>query len=199
MSKYSALPVICGTGKIFSWPCRHYNGAIFMLTWKAIQHSMNTCLHCTAALNCGTETCPICNQPHSVRAGNSNSRDVSVVASPPSFSRPPPERPGELTRIKAYWFAYYPDNVGVFKILNSSTTIATNNSEWVVQELNSQLQTWISLRVSSPGRSGGGREKEGGLATTDTSLEFEYLHRKRGCQMLIGAGDICNDVITPGT
>ena len=30
---------------------------------------------------------------------------------------------------KADCFAYYPDNVGVFKILNRSTTIATNNSD----------------------------------------------------------------------
>ena len=29
-----------------------------------------------------------------------------------------------------------------------------------------------------------GREKEGELATT--SLEFEYLHRKTQCEMLIG-------------
>ena len=32
------------------------------------------------------------------------------------------------------------------------------------------------------------REKEGELATT--SLEFEYLHRKSQCEMLIGADDI---------
>ena len=37
-------------------------------------------------------------------------------------------------------------------------------------------------------------EKEGELATT--SLEFEYLHRKSRCDMLIGGDDICNDVIT---
>ena len=42
---------------------------------------------------------------------------------------------------------------------NSNMTIATNNWYWVVQELNSQLKTWISLRVSSPGRSGGGAGK----------------------------------------
>ena len=41
-----------------------------------------------------------------------------------------------------------------------------------------------------------GREKEGELATT--SLEFEYLHRKSPCEMLIG-GDDSNDVITLGT
>ena len=40
-----------------------------------------------------------------------------------------------------------------------------------------------------------GREKEGELATT--SLEFQYLHRKSRCEMLIGGDDISNDVITP--
>ena len=35
------------------------------------------------------------------------------------------------------------------------------------------------------------REKEGGLATT--SLEFEYMHRKSQCEMLIGGDDISND------
>ena len=43
-----------------------------------------------------------------------------------------------------------------------------------------------------------GQEKEGELATT--SLEFEYLHRKSRCEMLIGGDDnISNDVITLGT
>ena len=42
-----------------------------------------------------------------------------------------------------------------------------------------------------------GREKEGELATT--SLEFEYLHQKSQCEMLIGRDDISNDVITLGT
>ena len=64
----------------------------------------------------------------------------------------------------------------------------------MVQELNSQLQTWISLRVSSPWRSDGGAGKVGELATRGTSLEFEYLHRKRRCEMLIGGDDISNDV-----
>ena len=41
------------------------------------------------------------------------------------------------------------------------------------------------------------REKERELATT--SLEFEYLHRKSWCEMLIGGDDISNDVITLGT
>ena len=42
-----------------------------------------------------------------------------------------------------------------------------------------------------------GREREGELATT--VLEFQYLHRKRRCEMLIGGDDISNDVITLGT
>ena len=42
-----------------------------------------------------------------------------------------------------------------------------------------------------------GREKEGELATV--SLEFEYLHRKSRCEMLIGGHDINNDVVTNGT
>ena len=42
-----------------------------------------------------------------------------------------------------------------------------------------------------------GRDKKGELATT--SLEFEYLHRKSRCEMLIGGDDISNDVITLGT
>ena len=40
-------------------------------------------------------------------------------------------------------------------------------------------------------------QKEGELAIT--SLEFEYLHRKSRCEMLIGGDDISNDVITLGT
>ena len=40
------------------------------------------------------------------------------------------------------------------------------------------------------------RENEGGLATT--SLEFEYLHWKSQCEMLIDGDDISNDVITLG-
>ena len=42
-----------------------------------------------------------------------------------------------------------------------------------------------------------GWEKEGELATT--SLEFEYLHWKSRCAMLIGRDDISNDIITLGT
>ena len=42
-----------------------------------------------------------------------------------------------------------------------------------------------------------GREKERKLATT--ALEFEYMHQKSQCEMLIGRDDISNDVITLGT
>ena len=42
-----------------------------------------------------------------------------------------------------------------------------------------------------------GKEKEGELATR--SQEFEYLHQKSRCEMLIGGDDISNDVITLGT
>ena len=59
------------------------------------------------------------------------------------------------------------------------------------------FSTESSLFSSSPGRSGGEAGKEGELATT--SLEFEYLHRKSRCEMLIGGDDISNDVITLGT
>ena len=41
-----------------------------------------------------------------------------------------------------------------------------------------------------------GWEKDGELATT--SLEFDYLHPKSQCEMLIGIDDISNDVITLG-
>ena len=41
------------------------------------------------------------------------------------------------------------------------------------------------------------QEKEGELATT--SLEFEYLHQKGRCKMLIGVDDTTNNVTTLGT
>ena len=41
------------------------------------------------------------------------------------------------------------------------------------------------------------RVKEGELAIT--TLEFDYLHRKSRCEMLIGRDDINNDIITLGT
>ena len=53
-----------------------------------------------------------------------------------------------------------------------------------------------SLPASSLGCSGGGAGK-GQLATT--SLEFEHLHWKSRCEVLIGGNDISNEVITLGT
>ena len=41
-----------------------------------------------------------------------------------------------------------------------------------------------------------GREKEGELATT--ALEFEYLHQKSQCKIMIGRDDIRNYVIILG-
>ena len=58
-----------------------------------------------------------------------------------------------------------------------------------VEKLSSEKGLWSALAA--------GREKEGELATT--SLDFEYLHRKSRCEILIGRDDISNDVITLGT
>ena len=44
-----------------------------------------------------------------------------------------------------------------------------------------------------------GQEKEGELATIYVDLEFEYLHRKSQCEMLIGRDVISNGIITLGT
>ena len=52
----------------------------------------------------------------------------------------------------------------------------------------------ISLRASFQGALAAGREKERELATS--FLDFEYLHRKSRCEMLIGGDDISYDVIT---
>ena len=43
----------------------------------------------------------------------------------------------------------------------------------------------------------GGKRKE--TLQLRITLEFEYLHRKIRCEMLIGGDDITNDVITLGT
>ena len=60
----------------------------------------------------------------------------------------------------------------------------------ILELISSQLACEQALRVALAAV----WEKEGELATT--SLEFEYLHRKSRCDMLIGGDDICNDVIT---
>ena len=55
----------------------------------------------------------------------------------------------------------------------------------------------VACEQALQGALAAGREREGEFATT--SLEFEYLHQKSRCKMLIGGDDISNDVITLGT
>ena len=53
------------------------------------------------------------------------------------------------------------------------------------------MRFFASLRASSRCVQEARREKEGELATTYNSLEFEeYLHRKSRCEMLIGRDDL---------
>ena len=54
-----------------------------------------------------------------------------------------------------------------------------------------------SFRASAPGHFFFGAGK-GGRAC-NSSLEFEYLHRKSRCEMLIDGDDISDDIITLGT
>ena len=58
------------------------------------------------------------------------------------------------------------------------------------------LVVFLAWEQALRGALAAGREKEGEFATT--SLEFEYLHRKSRCEMLIGGDDTGNDVITLG-
>ena len=55
----------------------------------------------------------------------------------------------------------------------------------------------MSCEQALRGALAAGREKEGELVIT--SLEFEYLHGKSRCEMLIAGDDISYDVITLGT
>ena len=55
---------------------------------------------------------------------------------------------------------------------------------------------YYSLGEGFRGALAAGREKKGELATK--SPEFEYLHRKSRCEMLIGGHDLRKDVITLG-
>ena len=59
------------------------------------------------------------------------------------------------------------------------------------------FQRTVACEQAHRGALAAGREKKGELETT--SLEFDYLHRKSRCEMLIGGDDISNDVITLGT
>ena len=69
---------------------------------------------------------------------------------------------------------------------------------FVSKKLN--VQKWNRNKLISEqtlrGALAAGRKKEGELAAT--SLEFEYLHWKSRCEMLIDGDDISNDVITRG-
>ena len=68
----------------------------------------------------------------------------------------------------------------------------------VSPNMNKSKNLLPSLRaIKFSGALASAREKEGELATT--SLEFEYLHRKSQCEMLIAGDDISNYVITLGT
>ena len=58
----------------------------------------------------------------------------------------------------------------------------------------SQFRLRVAYEQALWGAVAAGWEIEGELATT--SLEFEYLHRKRRCEILIARDDIGNDVIT---
>ena len=55
----------------------------------------------------------------------------------------------------------------------------------------------MSCEQALRGAPAAGWEKEGELVIT--SPEFEYLHRKSRCEMLIAGDDISNDVITLST
>ena len=59
-----------------------------------------------------------------------------------------------------------------------------------------KTRCWIACEQALRDALGVGRKKEGELATT--SLEFEYLHRKSRCEMLISGNDVSNGVITLG-
>ena len=58
------------------------------------------------------------------------------------------------------------------------------------------VQTALACEQALRGALAAGRKKERELATK--SLEFEYLHQKGRCEILIGWDDISNDVITLG-
>ena len=70
------------------------------------------------------------------------------------------------------------------------------NPTWYVFRADAEART-LAYEQALRGALAAGREKERELATT--FLEFEYLHRKSRCEMLIGGDDISHDVITIGT
>ena len=84
-------------------------------------------------------------------------------------------------------------NSHAFGIVGSVVTMSLIN-EWM---LAIEKPDWLACEQALRGALAVGREKEGEVATT--SLEFEYLHQKSRCQMLIDGKDISNDVIILGT
>ena len=95
--------------------------------------------------------------------------------------------------LKSWWLP-------LIHLSNFSPTTPFTWLQWakVFQKVGNTIH-WIilSLWARYSGCSGGGLGK-GGRAC-NTSLEFEYLHRKSRCKMLIGRDDISNDVIPHGT
>ena len=81
-----------------------------------------------------------------------------------------------------------------FKLGNSSQ-IPKNLLETLVQGASACKR--LACEQALRGALAAGREE--GEALSTTSLEFEYLHGKRRCEMMIGEYDISNDVITLGT
>ena len=79
----------------------------------------------------------------------------------------------------------------VLKNCQGSCPLSIYPGEYVCSWLKS---SWVASEQALRGTLVAGWEKEGELATM--SLEFEYLHRKCQCEMLIGRDDISKDVIT---
>jgi len=66
--------------------------------------------------------------------------------------------------------------------------------KWVGFSQTGQLREKLPCKQALLGALAAKQEKGGRIATT--SLEFEYLHQKSRCEMLIGGDDISNDVNT---
>ena len=84
-------------------------------------------------------------------------------------------------------------NSHAFGIAGSVVTISLKNERMLTIE----KPDWLACEQPLRGALAVGREKEGEVATT--SLEFDYLHQKSRCQMLIDGKDISSDVIILGT
>ena len=83
----------------------------------------------------------------------------------------------------------------------SSSHILLAQGHFLLDLVNDFIRGWLtlslaSLRANSWWCSGTGAGKW--RRACNSSLEFEYLHRKSQCKMLIGGDDISNDIITLG-